>query len=144
MRERRATMARLLGSVWEMAGTVSSGNAGSGSTLENTDNSKSVDPKNHASGGIVKAGYMKKHNMLTLLALTCMISGTAFASDMGRDNLMPCNPVHERLFMPEQHPKQLIPACAACACEEFMGMPLRPEGDLRSIYPDMSPKENLR
>jgi len=55
-----ATMARLLGSVWEMAGTVSSGSAGSGSNLGNADNSRSIERKNRSSGGVIKEGSDEK------------------------------------------------------------------------------------
>jgi len=53
-------MARLLGSVWEMAGTVSSGSAGSGSNLGNADNSRSIERKNRSSGGVIKEGSDEK------------------------------------------------------------------------------------
>ncbi len=87
---------------------------------------------------------MRKHNVLTLLAVSCMLSGTALAIDRSGDTCLQPNLIHAKLFLPEQHPEQLIPKCACCACEEFKGYPLLPEGDYRSINTDMSPRVNLR
>jgi hypothetical protein len=58
-------MARLLGSVWEMAGTVSSGNGGSGNNLGNAGNSQGVERKNNPADGVAKVGRLRKNKIST-------------------------------------------------------------------------------
>ena len=137
MRNRRATMAMLIGSVWEMAGTASPAPAGE-KTSFNKELSSDTEVQEQTSN---HTGFQRKVIITaTLLVAMLLLTGTALASapfdrtPLGQERFNP------RLLQPEQFPIKLLPPGLTNPSPQLR----EPEGCLHKFTPDTSPAENIR
>ena len=137
MRERRATMAKLIGSVWEIAGSASPEPAGEKASLNIQPTSEiEVQETTARPAGVQRKAVIA---VTTLLAMV-LLAGTTLAkapfspASLGQEQTLP------RLLQPEQFPVKLLPPGLTNPAPQFR----EPEGNLHRFTPDKSPADNFR
>ena len=137
MRDRRARMAMLIGSVWEMAGTVSPAPAAEKTTFSNEQSPVTeVQEQTYSRTGFLR----KAATTVTLLVAMLLLTGTALAGTSFDRTLPGPEMVKPRLLQPEQFPVKLLPPGLTNPSPQLR----EPEGCLHSFTPDTSPADNFR